>query len=366
MELGEFMQFISSRRRVVAALAALGVGAATGSARAEIIPCSYRFTEGTYSNPLNNYHVSANEALFVFVARIKAVGDTIRLYADVNEGGIHTEGPAAIKGKLTRGVGSGNPNIIELAFDAPITAFHKDGEFFSIVQMAHDQNQPVGMVFLSGDETIGTFELLKGTADPYSRTVGFSGNAAEQLHKALLGDAIFAAELRVGTEVFSRITVTPAEYREFVNTLLPSEMNRMHAADISGSCVYYNPDEYLDGLEDCFLTSACCSVVGLMDDCWELRTLRRFRDGWMAGFDAGRADVARYYREAPAVAQRLVATVQGRARLLRLYWQVIVPAAALIRVGLNGAAYRLYRRMMIDLLGPEPTATPLKAALPSR
>jgi hypothetical protein len=231
--------------------------------------------------------------------------------------------------------------------------------------MAHDQDQPVGWVFLSGNETIGVFELVKGTADPNARIVGFNGNAAAQLHKAMLGDVPFAAELRVGSEVFSRIAVTPADYRAFVNTLLPAEMNRMHAADIAGACNYDDYSDYLDGFEDCFLTSACCAVVGLRDDCWELRTLRRFRDGWMAGFAAGRADAARYYREAPAVAQRLVATAAGRARLLRLYWRVIVPAAALIRLGLNEAAYRLYRRMMLDLLGPERSAA-ATAPSPSR
>jgi hypothetical protein len=72
------MQFVSSRRRVIAALAALGVGAATGKAQAEAVPCSFSSVEGTYANPANNYRVTAGEAQFVFIARMQAIGDSIR------------------------------------------------------------------------------------------------------------------------------------------------------------------------------------------------------------------------------------------------------------------------------------------------
>src|SRR5690606_2326709 len=110
---------------------------------------------------------------------------------------------------------------------------------------------------------------------------------------------------------------------------LLAAMDEARRQDAEAPCTYVNPEEYLEGIENCFLTSACCTVLGLGDDCWELATLRRFRDGYMQGFAQGRADVARYYAEAPAIAQALVSSAAGRRRLLRLYWRTIVPAVLL-------------------------------------
>ncbi len=45
----------------------------------------------------------------------------------------------------------------------------------------------------------------------------------------------------------------------------------------------------------CFITTACCEVLGLDDDCFELRTLRRYRDQVLAARPGGDADIARYY-----------------------------------------------------------------------
>lgn len=39
----------------------------------------------------------------------------------------------------------------------------------------------------------------------------------------------------------------------------------------------------------CFLTTATVGTVGLPDDCWELATLRAFRDGWLARHPGGAA-----------------------------------------------------------------------------
>lgn len=103
---------------------------------------------------------------------------------------------------------------------------------------------------------------------------------------------------------------------------------------------------YDDPYGDCFITTATCGAVGLSDDCWELSTLRRFRDGWLAGQDGGAEDIARYYREAPAVAARLK---RDRKALLRLYWTRIVPSALAASIGANRLARQIYTRMMGEL-----------------
>lgn len=98
--------------------------------------------------------------------------------------------------------------------------------------------------------------------------------------------------------------------------------------------------------EGCFLTTAACEGIGLADDCWELRTLRAFRDGWLRSQPGGAAQIASYYEQAPAIAARLRG---DRRALVRLYFTRIVPSALAAKIGARRTARRLYTRMMREL-----------------
>ena len=100
------------------------------------------------------------------------------------------------------------------------------------------------------------------------------------------------------------------------------------------------------GAVGCFLTTAACEGVGLADDCWELRTLRKFRDGWLAQQRGGIDDIVTYYPKAPAIAERLRG---DRRALLRLYWLRIVPSALAAQIGANRLARAIYGKGMRDL-----------------
>lgn len=96
---------------------------------------------------------------------------------------------------------------------------------------------------------------------------------------------------------------------------------------------------------NCFLTTACCEIVGLADDCFELTALRRFRDRVMAADASGRRDIELYYERAP----RLLAEMsrRGEAGYLRaLYFGTILPCALLATLGLSRPTRWLYTRMM--------------------
>jgi hypothetical protein len=101
--------------------------------------------------------------------------------------------------------------------------------------------------------------------------------------------------------------------------------------------------------EGCFITTACCETLGLADDCFELRTLRRYRDEVLAKRPAGVEQIAAYYRLAPLILARLPQEAHGR-RLRSLYARYILPAALAAKCGLNTLAYRLYVRMLDELL----------------
>ncbi|MEO0698177.1 MAG: CFI-box-CTERM domain-containing protein, partial [Pseudomonadota bacterium] len=107
--------------------------------------------------------------------------------------------------------------------------------------------------------------------------------------------------------------------------------------------------------EGCFLTTAAVETIGLADDCWELRTLRAFRDNWLVAQPDGATDVAQYYAQAPAIAQSLRADPK---RLSRLYFTGILPSAIAARMGLNRLARSIYSHHMRRLA---PLAAPLAA-----
>ena len=98
----------------------------------------------------------------------------------------------------------------------------------------------------------------------------------------------------------------------------------------------------------CFITTACCDLLGLDDDCFELRSLRRYRDQVLAARPGGEADIARYYALAPLILARLPDETRN-ARLVSLYARFILPAALAAQLGLDALAYRLYRNMVDEL-----------------
>jgi hypothetical protein len=99
---------------------------------------------------------------------------------------------------------------------------------------------------------------------------------------------------------------------------------------------------------DCLLTTACCELIGLDDDCFELRTLRAFRDGPLAAMPGGKEDVALYYQRAPLMLAEIDRRGDSRL-LLQLYATHILPSALAARLGLNGLARTLYTDMMARL-----------------
>lgn len=101
--------------------------------------------------------------------------------------------------------------------------------------------------------------------------------------------------------------------------------------------------------EGCFLTTACVGMIGLDDDCFELETLRRFRDGVLARQPHGGADIATYYRHAPRIVAAIRNAASPKRELARIYARYILPSAIFARFGGHRLARRIYTAMMRDL-----------------
>ena len=97
--------------------------------------------------------------------------------------------------------------------------------------------------------------------------------------------------------------------------------------------------------DECFITSACCDVLGLADDCFELRSLRAYRDNVLAKEPGGAKAIALYYDMAPAILRAMPDARRNRI-LSVIYLRYVLPAALLARIGCTGFARRLYTAMM--------------------
>lgn len=133
---------------------------------------------------------------------------------------------------------------------------------------------------------------------------------------------------------------------EKIYTKALAELNSNFERDVSCGTYERAPDDEFD---HCFLTTACCAVQGRPDDCFELQTLRRFRDRWLLRQPFGAVEITHYYQIAPNISRSLLVSREGRKRLRSLYWRTIMPCVALIRIGWPSMAYRFYKRMMREL-----------------
>ena len=99
----------------------------------------------------------------------------------------------------------------------------------------------------------------------------------------------------------------------------------------------------------CFLTTACCATLGLDDTCWELTTLRRFRDNVLATWPGGKDEIKTYYETAPRLVQAIHCRPDSTELFLKAYYLYILPCALGAWLGLNKATHRHYKAMMQHL-----------------
>lgn len=96
----------------------------------------------------------------------------------------------------------------------------------------------------------------------------------------------------------------------------------------------------------CFITTAVCSILGKSDDCFELETLRSFRDKYMMTEPNRRELVHKYYRTAPAISYRLETSEDKKEEANYLLNNFISPACAAIESNDNQKAMNIYTDMM--------------------
>jgi hypothetical protein len=210
----------------------------------------------------------------------------------------------------------------------------------------------------------------KFLVDPANRLIVRSADGKEAVNEALCGNCTDIFDNKVS--IVLPLATAPL-FRESANMQILVKMGDKEECHLKLDCeslrkaldwaaqrqselaAQYDEQKCTPPEGGCFITTAACEVLGLDDDCFELSTLRRYRDEVLAKRPGGKAEIARYYEIAPLILARMPDS-NRRVRLIHLYARFILPAALAAQLGLNALAYRIYRRMVRSLardLAPE-------------
>lgn len=83
--------------------------------------------------------------------------------------------------------------------------------------------------------------------------------------------------------------------------------------------------------DDCYLTTVCVNLIGKPDDCYELQTLRSFRDNYITSQSQGKQLIASYYNHAPAIVSAIYTNSQKYKIASTMYTDLVMPTVSLIQ-----------------------------------
>lgn len=101
--------------------------------------------------------------------------------------------------------------------------------------------------------------------------------------------------------------------------------------------------------DGCFLTSACVEARGLPDDCYELTTLRKFRDEYLAKQERGKCEIAHYYHVAPAIVEKIKADDNATVVFEQIYNELVLPCVQMVESSNLTGAHIFYRNYVVSL-----------------
>ena len=99
----------------------------------------------------------------------------------------------------------------------------------------------------------------------------------------------------------------------------------------------------------CFITSACIEAKNLPNDCYELTTLRSFRDQYVANLPEGKQVIAEYYATAPHIVEKINQETASQKIYVDLYERLVLRSVEFIQLGKKGEAYKNYLNIVKEL-----------------
>ncbi len=98
----------------------------------------------------------------------------------------------------------------------------------------------------------------------------------------------------------------------------------------------------------CFITTAAVEAAGLPDDCYEVQTLRKFRDNYVRNLPDGIEIISNYYAESPELVRAISLTLQAKLEYRNII-EIVHKAINYINIGKNKEAFLVYKTMVEQL-----------------
>ena len=99
----------------------------------------------------------------------------------------------------------------------------------------------------------------------------------------------------------------------------------------------------------CYITTAVCESRNLPDDCYELETLRSYRDDYLMQTEDGRNLVEEYYNVAPVIVMAIDMHKDSSDIYERIYQEYLVPCIQDAECGRKEECKRRYMDMVNEL-----------------
>ena len=119
-------------------------------------------------------------------------------------------------------------------------------------------------------------------------------------------------------------------------------------------CEYYSdskncPFKTSSSSTTCFLTTACVAAKNLPDDCYELETLRSFRDSYVKELENGEEIIKEYYDIAPKIIEAIEQEPDTDYIFKKLFEELVQPCVHYIEQRQNEKAHALYEKTVLKL-----------------
>lgn len=99
----------------------------------------------------------------------------------------------------------------------------------------------------------------------------------------------------------------------------------------------------------CYVTTAVCRSLQKPDECYELKLLREYRDGYLVSSEGGKETIREYYNIAPTIVKRIERMAEADVIYQKIWEEYLNPCIHLIEAGELAACRTVYTNMIQDL-----------------
>lgn len=167
--------------------------------------------------------------------------------------------------------------------------------------------------------------------------------------KGQRNDTLLGYNMALAVYVFPAFLETKDRSAEAVTDAIVEVWNKQFHTTV-GKASY---EKIVGGFQKklCYITTAVCECLGKEDDCYELKLLRDYRDGYLMATKGGEALVEEYYNIAPTIVTR-INREECAANVYREIWSTYLkPCIRYIEEKRLEDCKVCYMNMVMDLKG---------------